>query len=383
MDFQVTNMHFVFVSTMGGTPWGGSEELWSQAALHLRAQGHRVSASTIYWPQSLPQLANLRRQGIDLFPRKSLAHRSLAARIYKKIGRGLKWKPQELKWLAQWQPDLVVISQGGHCDGLEWMNFCHQANVPFATVVQCNHEGIWPTNELVDATVKAYQAARKVFCVSRHNLELLECQLGEALANAAVVWNPYNVPLDQPPAWPEEKVWKLACVARLEPSAKGQDLLFRVLDLPQWRGRPVEVNLYGRGDYEQALRRLADKFRLKNVVFRGHVFDIRALWAQNHLLVLPSRVEGLPLALVEAMWCARPAVVTASGGNAELCQDEKTGFVAAAPNAGLLAQAMERAWDRRHDWQKIGQAARQKVEALVPKNPVERFCGQLMELTKH
>ena len=84
--------------------------------------------------------------------------------------------------------------------------------------------------------------------------------------------------------------------------------------------------------------------QLKNVHFRGHVNDIRAIWEQNHLLVLPSRYEGLPLALVEAMWCGRPAVVTDVGGNAELCVGKRNGICRASgyfivirryPGAGL------------------------------------------------
>ena len=89
-------------------------------------------------------------------------------------------------------------------------------------------------------------------------------------------------------------------------AAKGQDLLLQTLALPEWWDRPVELNLYGAGGHEPALRRLARMLQVKNVHFRGHVNNVRAIWEQNHLLVLPSRYEGLPLALVEAMWCGRP-----------------------------------------------------------------------------
>jgi hypothetical protein len=47
-------MRFVFVSAMSGYPWGGSEELWSQAALRLRDQGHDVAASVPWWPRLSP-----------------------------------------------------------------------------------------------------------------------------------------------------------------------------------------------------------------------------------------------------------------------------------------------------------------------------------------
>jgi len=95
------------------------------------------------------------------------------------------------------------------------------------------------------------------------------------------------------------------------------------------------------------------------------------------MLVLPSRCEGLPLALVEAMWCSRPAVVTDVGGNAELCVDDETGFVAGAPTPGVFGQALERAWGRRHEWQFMGQQARRRAEELIPKDPVGDFCSQL------
>jgi glycosyltransferase involved in cell wall biosynthesis len=166
-------------------------------------------------------------------------------------------------------------------------------------------------------------------------------------------------------------------VARLEPAAKGQDLLLKTLARPEWRDRPVELNLFGTGPDEEALRRMAETLHLKNVYFRGHVSDIGAIWEQNHLLVLPSRFEGLPLALVEAMWRGRPQVVTDVGGNAELCADGETGFVAEAPTVAAFSNAMERAWEHRKTWPAMGKAARCKAEEVVPREPISLFCERL------
>jgi glycosyltransferase involved in cell wall biosynthesis len=225
---------------------------------------------------------------------------------------------------------------------------------------------------------EVYRAAKKVFCVSHHNLRLLESQIGEVLTNGRVVWNPFNVSTAEPSAWPAiDGTWKLACVARLDPGAKGQDLLFHTLSRPEWLKRPVEMNLYGSGPCENSLRRLTQKLNLQNVHFRGHANDVKAIWERNHLLVLPSRYEGLPLALVEAMWCGRPAMVTDIGGNAELCVDGKTGFVAAAPAVSLVADAMERAWNNRDRWQSMGATASARVRSLLPRDPVGDFCDQL------
>ena len=97
------------------------------------------------------------------------------------------------------------------------------------------------------------------------------------------------------------------------------------------------------------------------VEFCGYVDDIRSIWQANHLLVLPSRDEGTPLALVEAMLCGRPAVVTDVGGNAEWIDDGETGFVAEAPTARSFGAALERAWLANTQWQKMGARAQKSA----------------------
>ena len=369
-------MKIVFVTTMSGAPWGGSEELWSQTALRLREGNHDVAASVVSWPKLSPRVTALREQGIEVCVRQSPTI-ALSARVWRKVARS---PPEDYEWMRKIRPNLVVISQGGNSDGLEWMTFCRDADMPFVAVLQCNGEWFWPGDELAAEMAAAYQAARKVFCVSRNNLELLERQTGATLSNAAIVRNPFNVSPDPPPAWPPSiDIWQLACVARLEPAAKGQDLLFQVLALPQWRDRPVEVNLYGAGPCERSLRQLVERLQLNKVYFRDHVPDVKSIWVANQLLLLPSRYEGLPLALVEAMWCQRPALVTDIGDSADLCLDGETGFVAPAPTVALLAQTLERAWNYRRGWQEMGKAARARVERLIPRDPVRDFCGQLME----
>jgi glycosyltransferase involved in cell wall biosynthesis len=116
---------------------------------------------------------------------------------------------------------------------------------------------------------------------------------------------------------------------------------------------------------------------LPNVHLCGHVPDVAGIWSRNHLLVLPSRYEGLPLALIEAMWCGRPAVVTDVGGNAELLADNRTGFIARAATTESFEEALERAWQRCEEWREMGLAARAEVEAQIPADPIGLFCEKL------
>jgi glycosyltransferase involved in cell wall biosynthesis len=367
-------MRFAFISTMRGWPWGGSEELWSQAATQLKRAGHDVRASVEYRPQLSNKVTTLARQGIRLETHPSFPI-GRARRIWNKVSLS---NLRSYVGLKRFNPDLVIISQGHNIGGFDWARMCREAAMPYVVIVQCNSEIWWYEEEDVAKAVAGYTAARRVFCVSRSNLDMLRLQTGEPLLNGEVVWNPYNVSRERTPVWPDESSgWRLACVARMDPAAKGQDLLLQILARPKWRDRPVEVNLFGTGTYELGLRRIAGMLNVNNVHFCGHVNDISAIWEQNHLLVLPSRYEGLPLALVEAMWCGRPSVVTDVGGNAELCLDDETGFVAPAATVSSFADALERAWERRKDWQHMGQAARVRVESQIPKDPVGVFCEQL------
>ncbi|HXA44558.1 MAG TPA: glycosyltransferase family 4 protein [Candidatus Angelobacter sp.] len=372
-------MRFAFISSMSVAPWGGSEELWSQAALRLRAAGHEVAASVCWWPSPSRQVEALQEQGVELFLRKSAVQSTLFTRARRKIQRLGEKKPAEFAWLQNYQPDLTIISQGGNADGLDWMKFCKEARFPFVVICQCNTEAWWPTDGAAAVMSEVFSAAKQLFFVSRTNLELCERQIGRRLPNALLARNPFNVsPLAMVP-WPVETgTWRLACVARLDPPAKGQDLLLDVLAHSRWCERAIEVNFYGTGPYAEGLKQLADFLRLKSIRFHGHVDDISSIWAGNHILVLPSRFEGLPLALVEAMWCGRPAIVTNVAGNAELCADGETGFVAAAPAVELLGQTLEVAWDHRHKWSQMGAAARARVETLIPKDPVGLFTNQLL-----
>lgn len=369
-------MKFAFISTMQGSPWGGSEELWSQAATQLKRAGHDVRASIMYRPQLSHKLTALSQHGIRLetYPSPSFLV-GPGRRAWDRVSLSYRRSYRRLK---RFNPDLVVISQGHNAGGFDWAKVCREAALPYVIIVHCNSELWWFHEREVAEAVLSYTNARRIFCVSHGNLNLLRLQVGDPLLNGEVAWNPYNVSVERAPAWPDEsKVWRLACVARMDPAPKGQDLLLQILARKEWRERCLEVNLFGTGPCELTLRRIAEMLQVKNVHFCGHVNDVRAIWERNHLLVLLSRYEGLPLALVEAMWCGRPAVVTDVAGNAELCVDNETGFVAPSATLSSFAHTLQRAWDARTEWPRLGAAARARAESQIPKDPVGLFCTRL------
>ena len=280
-------------------------------------------------------------------------------------------------------PHLVVVSSGNFVPDLSWCEACRQLEIPYATISQSVAACWWPSDTNACRLREAYGGARGLYFVSSENVRFVERMLGCRLLNARVVRNPFNVDYAvQCPFPQEEGYWRLACVARLEPDAKGQDLLLEVLQQDKWRKRSVKLSLFGDGHNAQSVRQLASLYRLNAVTFCGRAENVEEIWRNHHLLVLPSRFEGLPLALVEAMLCARPAVVTNVAGNPEVIEDGETGFVAAAPTVGHLDEAMERAWRHRGNWRAMGVEAARQIRLLVPSDPAGEFVKELMPLVR-
>ena len=158
--------------------------------------------------------------------------------------------------------------------------------------------------------------------------------------------------------------------------------MFRVLAGERWRRRNLRVACYGSGDqFGQCVHRLAERYAPGMIEFKGVVSNIEQVWRENHALAMPSRCEGLPLALVEAMLCSRCALVTDVAGHTELVKDGINGFVAKAPTVGLLDEALERAWNARNEWRSLGLRARETVTAVIPKDPATVFAKTLEDLS--
>jgi glycosyltransferase involved in cell wall biosynthesis len=376
-------MRIAFISTMAGTPWGGSEELWSQAALELVSQGFAVTANVIEWSPCHPRVGKLREARVHVTTRpmrysrfRCLHHHLLARRSPLHIA-------DLERSMADETPALVVISNGDALPPVELVEVCIARRIPFVTIGQANDHSWWPEDDLAQRYREALPAALRCYFVSKANLSLAEKQIGAKLSNAEIVWNPFNINRDAVPAWASlgsEYEVRFACVGRLHPPSKGQDLLFEALAGESWLDRPWRLYLYGEGPMREGLVRLAKHLGISDrVAFEGYK-PVEQIWASNHVLPMASRYEGLPLAIVEAMLCGRPVVATDVAGHAEVVEDGPTGFLADSPTVGSMARALERFWVRRDKAEEIGNAGARRIRQLVPADPARVFAQKLKQL---
>jgi glycosyltransferase involved in cell wall biosynthesis len=126
---------------------------------------------------------------------------------------------------------------------------------------------------------------------------------------------------------------------------KGVRALVEAHEILRQRGLHVRTLLAGDPDPsnpasipEQTLASWRDR---PNLVLLGHVSDIRTIWAQAHIGVLPSRREGLPKSLLEAAACGRPLVATDVPGCREIARSGVNALLVPPDDPTALADAIE------------------------------------------
>lgn len=122
---------------------------------------------------------------------------------------------------------------------------------------------------------------------------------------------------------------------------KNVSLLLRALEGVSDR---FETVLVGDGALEAELRQVVDDLRLHNVHFHGRAdgAELRDLYRQADVFVLPSEREGLPLVLLEAMAMGLPIVATDVPGNRDVVVPKENGVLVPLGDPGALREALLR-----------------------------------------
>ncbi|PWT74665.1 MAG: group 1 glycosyl transferase [Bacteroidetes bacterium] len=382
--------HILIISTCF-IDWGGSEELWACSIPYLQAEGFEIIVYKKNINSSFHRFSDMANHGVALKDYRSSL--SLPSRVINKLVGMAKKAYAESKDLAaektpdlglekileHFRPEMVLISQGINFDGLLYAHQCLIREIPYVIVSQKAVDFYWPDKKDRSFMIEAYQKAKKNFFVSRHNQRLTEEQLGTRLPNSEVIFNPVKTSRRVVPYPSTENGFRLACIARLFLLDKGQDILIRILAKDKWKRRPLHITFVGSGDDREPLLEMAKLLNVTNIDFAGQSNNIESIWHDHHALILSSRSEGLPMAMVEAMSNGRTVIVTNAGGIAELVEDGVTGFLGNI-DQDQFESTMERAWNQRHEWENMGHAAAKFIQEKVPAKPEFDFSNQLKTL---
>ncbi|HJU44116.1 MAG TPA: glycosyltransferase [Vicinamibacterales bacterium] len=133
----------------------------------------------------------------------------------------------------------------------------------------------------------------------------------------------------------------IVCVGNLYAVKGHQHLIDAVAQLAQ-RHPSLHLAIAGRGELEDEL---AAQAQSRGIAGRVHLLglrsDVSAILAAADIFAMPSLSEGLPMALLEAMFAARPIVATDVGEVAVALAHGDAGVLVEPGNAGALAGAIE------------------------------------------
>ncbi|HKC90598.1 MAG TPA: glycosyltransferase family 4 protein [Candidatus Limnocylindria bacterium] len=282
--------------------------------------------------------------------------------------------------LVHWRPDIVqthgykptVLAYALRRSGARWpwIAFFHGATYENAKVRLYN----WLDDRLLPG-------ADRVIVMSRRHLDRLARLRGKTrvVHNAAIALPEAELGSKALPTFDTSLAGarrpRIGVVGRLSPE-KGVDVFLRACRELTQRGVAFSAIVAGDGPERGELQTLRDELGLRECVdFVGATSAVQSLYASLELLVIPSRSEGLPNVLLEALRADLPVVGTDVGAIPEVLDSPLAGTVVPSESPAALADAIIRALPLKDET-----AARSARRAVVERFSIERRASEHLSL---
>ena len=351
-------MRVLILTNLFPSPWQPHRATFNRQQFAALAQKHevRVIAPVAWTDQWASRKASrnpgphervILRDGVTvehpryLFPPKVL--RSWHGRCFLRSVRSTFERAVE-----QFRPD-VVLASWAYPDAWAAVQLTRRANLP--VVAKVHGSDVLQLDQFPrrrQLTTDALANVDAVVAVSRHLVSSVE-QLGVDPNRIHLVYNGIDTTLFQPgPADAARARLNLSddpmvlFIGNLVP-VKGLETLVNVCAILHTRGVRLQCCLIGQGALGQSLSRQIASAGLEQVV---HLLGPRPLeqlpdWYQAaSVFVLPSRSEGIPNVILEALACGTPVVASRVGGIPEILNEAS---MVPSGDAAALADAIERA----------------------------------------
>ncbi|WP_169978011.1 glycosyltransferase family 4 protein [Tautonia rosea] len=348
---------------------GGAEKVLSYLAPALAEQGNEVTVLTSLPPGSgLPEVEEVATH------RGSCTIRRLATSRLRFVGTWRYMKNLE-RWLEEHPPELAYVSMLKH-DAYVTVEVGRRLGFP----VVLRPEGAGATGDLAwqswgnfGRTIgERTRQADAIVAISKP----IEDELRDAGYNPSIIHRlPNGVPVPETP-WRRRDDWRsaptAAYVGRLAPE-KGLEALIEAWPIVRKTFPNAHLILYGDGPEGPSLWAGVGKLGQGDVIdLPGPTSDPTAALREADLFVLPSREEGMSVALLEAMALGIPLVASSIPGNRKLISDFKDGRLAPVDDPEGLARVIVEQWSEFDRAFHMTRSARKKVEGSYSVTVVAR-----------
>lgn len=223
--------------------------------------------------------------------------------------------------------DLCISLGGKEIAFLRTLPCCTIAEMHFSKdqrrqLLETNHKNVFWTilgNIRTRQLVRAVKPLEKLIVLTEKDKTDWQAS---GCTNVIVIPNPCSLDGQKVPI-KSKKSKVVLTVGRLH-EQKGFDLLLRAWQIVERDYADWSLRIVGDGPQRHALEKLIDELSLQHVALVGQTDDVSKEYAEASLYVLSSRYEGLPLALIEAMWMGLPCIAfDCQQGPSELLSDDR------------------------------------------------------------
>jgi glycosyltransferase involved in cell wall biosynthesis len=249
--------------------------------------------------------------------------------------------------VRQFQPDIIHV---------HWRSTSLYAcliqltrRIPFVTTLHLNQI---PSGQVY--RLGSFWGARAI-AISRETHDYLINSFGVRSWRIRTIYNGVDEEYFRPPTEAERararedfeldgKARVVSLIGRLE-MVKGHDVLIKALAKLRDRGTDIVALLAGEGRQAKAILQLASEVHVADLVhLLGYADSRKVLWASD-ALVLPSRQEGFPVTVVEAMLCGVVPLRTPASGAFDQIENGVDGFIVPFDDHEALARRLEQLFD--------------------------------------
>jgi glycosyltransferase involved in cell wall biosynthesis len=280
-----------------------------------------------------------------------------------KVPRVLGSVPALIKYLQRERPTALLSAMFSNLIAL-WAR--RLSGVPHRLVINEQNTLSSIVRNKDDLRWKSYPKLAEWFYPWADNIIAVSNHVADDLARVAkiphnliqVIYNPAITPdLQNKSEAPLEHPWfkdgeppVVLAVGRLT-DQKAFDVLIRAFSLVR-KNRPARLLILGEGENRPALQSLIKQLGLEqDVNLMGFVQNPYPYMAHASLFVLPSRWEGLPTVLIEALYLGAPIIATdCPGGSRDILKDGQYGKLVPVDAPLNLAEAIEGSMNGRRSY---------------------------------
>lgn len=213
---------------------------------------------------------------------------------------------------------------------------------------------------------RSFKKADAITANSQVNLERIKRIVGD---NPKYFWLPNTIKIDELqkkaqikiPNLYSENSYKLLFVGRLE-HQKGLDLVFQVLAKVK-NEIPFELVIVGTGALESKLRAMAKSLEIDDrIKWMGFQNNVYSFYAASDVLLFPSRHEGFPNVLLEAMTLSSPVIAAdCPTGPAEITKNGLLGLLFEVDNIDQFHDHIQFAFHNQKEMEEMGNQAGKNI----------------------